>query len=61
MSYEARSSLSKFESFLKRLHSGINNRLDGELVASKIKEVQVKREEEVKTMTLTFAIELEQI
>jgi hypothetical protein len=48
MSYEARSTLQKFESFFKRLHSGINKGLDGELVASKIKKVQVKREKEVK-------------
>jgi hypothetical protein len=42
MSYEARSSLQKFESFIKRLQSGINKKLDGELVASKIKELEVK-------------------
>ncbi len=73
ISYEARSLLQKFESSLKRLQIGIDKRLDGELVASKINEVQVKREnkiktiisafeikEEVKTMILTFAIKLEQ-
>ncbi len=38
--------MQKFESFLERLHNGINKGLDGELVPSKIKEVEAKREEE---------------
>jgi hypothetical protein len=42
MSQEARSLLYKFESFLERLQSGINKGLDDELVASKIKELEVK-------------------
>jgi hypothetical protein len=56
MSYEAKSSLQKFESFIKRLQSGINKGLDGELVASKIKEVEVKKEEEVEVVLLAFTI-----
>ncbi len=43
MSQEARNLLQKFESFLEGLHSGINKGLDGELIASKIKEVEVKK------------------
>jgi hypothetical protein len=42
MSQEVGSLLQKFESFLKRLQSGINKGSDSELVASKIKEVEVK-------------------
>jgi len=66
--------LQKFESFLERLPNGINKGLDGELVASKIKEVKVKREEEVKEILPTietkkelkiviptFAIKLKQV
>ncbi len=73
MSQEVGSSLQKFESFLDRLQNGINKGLDCELVASKIKEVEVKIEEEVKTIfptsetkeelkivNPTFAIKLEQ-
>ncbi len=71
MSQEARNSLQKFESLLDRLQNGINKGLDCELVASKIKEVKVKREKEVKIVLptnetkeeleiviLTFAIKL---
>jgi len=54
MSQEIGNLLQKFENFLKRLQSGINKGLDGELVASKIKEVKVKKEEEVKAIFLTF-------
>ncbi len=50
MSQEVGSSLQKFESFLERLQNGINKGLDGELVAYKIKEVKVKREEEVEVL-----------
>jgi len=46
--------LQKFESFIERLHNGINKGLNGELVASKIKEVEVKREEEVEVEFPTF-------
>ncbi len=42
MSQEAKGLLQKSESFLEILQSGINRGLDGELVASKIKEVEVK-------------------
>ncbi len=59
ISQEIGSLLQKFESFLKRLHNGINKGLDGELVASKIKEVEVKREEEVKIVIPTFEIQKE--
>ncbi len=65
--------LQKFESFLKRLQNRINKGLDCELVVSKIKEVEVKREEkveivipiseikeELEIMILTFVIKLEQ-
>jgi hypothetical protein len=54
MSQEIGNLLQKFENFLKRLQSGINKGLDGELVASKIKEVKVKKEEEVEAIFLTF-------
>jgi len=54
MSQEIGNLLQKFEIFLKRLQSGINKGLDGELVASKIKEVKVKKEEEVEAIFLTF-------
>jgi ArsR family metal-binding transcriptional regulator len=66
--------LQKFESFLQRLPNVINKGLDGELVASKIKEVKVKRTEEVQivlptfetkkeveTVILAFAIKLEHV
>jgi hypothetical protein len=53
MSQEVGSSLQKFESFLDRLQNGINKGLDCELVASKIKEVEVKIEEEVETIFST--------
>jgi hypothetical protein len=56
MSQEVGSLLQKFESFLERLHNGINKGLDGELVASKIKEVEVKKEEEVEAVIPTFEI-----
>jgi len=46
--------LQKFESFIERLHNGINKGLNGELVASKIKGVEVKREEEVEVEFPTF-------
>ncbi len=46
--------LKKFESFLKRLQSGINKGVDGELIASKIKEVKLKKEKEVEAIFLTF-------
>jgi len=59
MSQEVRSLLHKFESFLKRLQKGINKGLDGELVASKIKEVEVKRKEKVKAILPTFEIKEE--
>ncbi len=65
--------MQKFESFLKRLQNRINKGLDCELVVSKIKEVEVKREEkveivipiseikeELEIMILTFVIKLEQ-
>jgi hypothetical protein len=39
--------LQKFKSFIKRLENGINKKLDGKLVASKIMEVEVKKKEEV--------------
>ncbi len=51
--------MQKFESFLRRLPSVINKGLDGELVASKIKEVEVKREKEVQTVLPTFEIKEE--
>jgi ArsR family metal-binding transcriptional regulator len=73
MSQEGGSLFQKFESFLKRLQNWINKGLDCKLVASKIKEVEVKREEEVKTilptsetkeelkiLILAFAIKLKQ-
>jgi hypothetical protein len=40
MSQEVGSLLQKFESFLERLHNGINKGLDGDLATSKIKEVE---------------------
>jgi hypothetical protein len=58
MSYEAKNSLQKFESFLKSLQSRIYKGLDGELVAPKI-EVEVKREEEVEVVLLAFEIKQE--
>ncbi len=68
ISQEIGSLLQKFESFLKRLHNGINKGLDGELVASKIKEVEVKRviptfeiQNEVETMIPTFVIKLKRV
>jgi hypothetical protein len=51
--------LHKFESFLKRLQNGINKGLDGELVASKIKEVEVKKKEKVEANLPTFEIKKE--
>jgi len=65
MSQEAGSLLQKFESFLKRLHNGINKGLDCELVVSKIKEVETilptsETKEELKIVIPTFAIKLEQ-
>ncbi len=51
--------LQKFESFLERLHNGIKKGLDGELVASKIKKVEVKGEEEVEVVIPTFEIKKE--
>ncbi len=56
MSQEAKNSLQKFESFLDRLQNGINKGLNCELVTSKIKEVEVKREEEVKIVLPTSEI-----
>jgi hypothetical protein len=50
MSPEIGSLFQKFESFLNRLQNGINKGLHCELVACKIKEVEVKREEEVETV-----------
>ncbi len=65
--------MQKFESFPDRLQNGINKRLNCELVTSKIKEVEVKRKEEIKIvfptretkkeleiMIPTFVIKLEQ-
>jgi len=51
--------LQKFESFIKRLQSEINKELDGELIASKIKEVKMKKEEEVIVVLPTFEIKEE--
>jgi hypothetical protein len=59
MSYEAMSSLQKFETFIESLQSGINKRLDGELVASKIKKVEMKKEDKVEVVLLAFAIKEE--
>ncbi len=59
MSQEIWSLLHKFESFLKRLQNGINKGLDGELVASKIKEVEVKKKEKVEAILPTFEIKEE--
>ncbi len=59
MSQEVGSLLQKFEIFLKRLQTGINKALDGESVASKIKEVEVKKEEEVEVVLPTFEIKEE--
>jgi hypothetical protein len=57
--YVTRSRKCKFESFPKRLQSGIDKGLDGKLVAFKIKEVEVKREKEVEVVFLALAIKLE--
>jgi hypothetical protein len=43
MSQKARSLLQKFKSCIEKLQNGINKGLDGELVASKIMEVEVKK------------------
>jgi len=51
--------LQKFENFLQRLPNVINKGLNGELVAYKIKEVEVKRKEEVQVVLPTFEIEKE--
>jgi hypothetical protein len=51
--------LQKFESFLKRLQNRINKGLDCELVVSKIKEVEVKREEEIEIVIPTSEIKEE--
>jgi hypothetical protein len=40
--------LHKYKSFIERLQNGINKGLDGDLVAFKIMEVEVKKKEEVK-------------
>jgi hypothetical protein len=73
MSQEVGRSLEKFESFLEKLQNGINRGLDGELVAYKIKEVKVKREEveevlptietkeELEIVIPTFVIKLKQV
>jgi hypothetical protein len=53
MSPEIGSLFQKFESFLNRLQNGINKGLHCELVACKIKEVEMKREEEVETVLPT--------
>jgi hypothetical protein len=67
--------LQKFESFLERLQNGINKGLYGELVAFKIKEVEMKKEakevevvlptfeikEEVEIVILAFVIKLEHV
>jgi hypothetical protein len=50
MSQETRSLLYKIESSLEKLQSRINKGLNGEWVASKIKEVEMKRDEEVETI-----------
>ncbi len=54
MSQEIGNLLQNFESFIERLRSGINKTLNGELVASKIKEVEMKRDEEVEVVLLAF-------
>jgi hypothetical protein len=51
--------LQKFENFIEKLHNGINKGLNGELVAYNIKEVEVKREEEVEVKISTFKIKKE--
>ncbi len=51
--------MQKFESFLKRLQNRINKGLDCELVVSKIKEVEVKREEEIEIVIPTSEIKEE--
>jgi hypothetical protein len=51
--------LEKSESFLKRLQTGINKELDGESVTYNIKEVELRREEEVKAVLPTFKIKKE--
>ncbi len=44
---------------IERLQSGINKALNGEFVASKIKEVEMKRDEEVEAVLPTFEIKEE--